>query len=270
VTIVIAHKRAESRSRYYTRDEAQRVGWDVRHPAKGGAFLEEQELVNYFPVLKASLGSERPDFAVLNASGLLTMVIETKNDFDDIDVAASEAKQYVDTINQTKGFKVKVAVGVAGTPDKFVHTHVHFRTASGWKRLTSHGYPLTQLPNAAELQTAIENDDGTTDVQLPSESEFFASAISISRTLRLAAIEENVRPKVIGAIILALYEGDFSLAPNVVIENINNNVRAAVEDFKDVEKSRRDFLVRTLELSTESDKLRPAIADIVHQLVVPA
>ena len=53
------------------------------------------------------------------------------------------------------------------------------------------------------------------------EREFFSAAINISRILRLAKIEEAIRPKVIGAIILALYHGEFSMAPDVVIENIN-------------------------------------------------
>ena len=42
-------KRAESRCRYLVRDIAGQKGWDVRHPQKGGDFLEEQEIEDFFP-----------------------------------------------------------------------------------------------------------------------------------------------------------------------------------------------------------------------------
>ena len=53
---MLAVKRAESRSRYYTRDEARRLGWDVRHPSEGGRFLEEQEVVDFLPRLQKVFG----------------------------------------------------------------------------------------------------------------------------------------------------------------------------------------------------------------------
>ena len=57
----VAAKRAEMRSRYFTRDEAGRLGWNVDHPAQGGRFLEEQEVVDYFPILSPALRRDRPD-----------------------------------------------------------------------------------------------------------------------------------------------------------------------------------------------------------------
>mgnify|MGYP001582359827 FL=1 len=77
---MVAQKRAEVRTRYYVREEAERVGWDVRHPARGGDFLEEQEIVDYFPDLKFALGDQRPDFVGL-LGGKLRVVIECKNDW---------------------------------------------------------------------------------------------------------------------------------------------------------------------------------------------
>ena len=56
VTNKRANKRAEARTRYYTRTEAMHIGWDVRHPGQGGSFLEEQEIVDYFPKLASTLG----------------------------------------------------------------------------------------------------------------------------------------------------------------------------------------------------------------------
>ena len=75
-----------------------------------------------------------------------------------------------------------------------------------------------------------------------------------------------MRPKVIGAIILALYQASFSFDEDVVLEQVNANVRAAIAGFTDVPSERREFLAKTLILSTESDRLRGCIADIVYQL----
>ena len=53
----------------------------MRHPNRGGKFLEEQELVDYFPALRpTSLGAERPDFAALDDTKKLRAVIECKGD----------------------------------------------------------------------------------------------------------------------------------------------------------------------------------------------
>ena len=261
----LAQKRAEARTRYYVREEASRLGWNVRHPSHGGNFLEEQEIVDYFPALKFALKNDRPDFAAI-VNGKLRLVLECKNDWRDMDKAIKEAQDYADIITRVRGYDARVAVGVAGTPDKRVQILCTFKRGNNWVVLASHGWPLTQIPTEAELDTAFENEDGTTDVQLPNEREFFTAAIGISRLLRLAKIVEADRPKVIGAIVLALYHSEFPLEPDVVIEHINTNVKAAANGFSDIPSERRQFLVETLTLSTEAHRLRPKIGDIIHQL----
>jgi hypothetical protein len=75
-------KRAESRCRYYVREEARRRGWDLRHISKGGNVLEEQEIHDIFPDI--GLGQDRPDF-LFCISGNPMFVVETKNDIGKID-----------------------------------------------------------------------------------------------------------------------------------------------------------------------------------------
>lgn len=264
----IAGKRAEARSRYYTREEAKRVGWNLDHPSGGGQLLEEQELVDYFPSLKECLGLDRPDFGILTPDGLLSAIVECKNDYRELQAALDEAVEYAKAINTNSAFNVRVAIGVAGTPDKLVRTRVLFRLNNGkWKPLESHRYALTQLPTVDELETALRRGDGTTDVELPNEREFFDAAIKISRILRLAKIEESARPRVIGAIILALYHDEaFSTRPDQVLEQINLQIDAAVDDLKEVPPKSRAFLAQTLKLSSEADHLREVVDDVIHQL----
>jgi hypothetical protein len=265
-TATIAKKRAEARCRYYTRDEALRLGWNVNHPSGGGSLLEEQELVDFYPPLKKTLGGEKPDFAIVSDTQNLIVVIECKNDYREVDTAVAEAIQYANSINAVRGFDVKICIGVAGTPDTRVLTRIFFRAGDKWEPLKSHGYPLSQIPNPYEVKIALELDDGTTDVQLPNEREFFDAAIQISRILRLAKIEELVRPRILGAIILALYQGEFNFSSSVVLEQINANVKGAIESFEDISEKNRRLLTDTLHLSTEADAIRDSIHNIVYQL----
>ena len=108
--------------------------------------------------------------------------------------------------------------------------------------------------------------DGTTDVDLPDEREFFDAAIQISNLLRLAKIEESRRPVVMGAIILALWEGDFLLSPNTVLKQVNLNVEAALVRFGDVADIRRRQLADALRLGPEAEGLTDRMERVINQL----
>ena len=262
----IAVKRAEMRSRYFTREEASRLGWNIEHPARGGHFLEEQEVVDYFPALSSSLGLERPDFAAIGDDGKPRLVIECKSDTKRLNKALSEAIEYAEAMSAVPGFDVRLAVGVAGSPDRRIYTRTRFRYNGAWKDLESFGFPLTQLPTPLETDVAIERGDGTTDVQLPDEREFFDAAINISNILRLAKIEESKRPVVIGSVILALWQGDFSLQHSTVLNQINANIQAAIDNFTDIQDQQRSQLVEVLKLGADAQGLRERIDAVVHQL----
>ena len=264
--ISTADKRAEMRSRYFTRAEAGRLGWNVEHPRQGGQFLEEHEVVDFFPSLGGVLGRDRPDFAALDQSGKPRLIIECKADASHLDRALEQAAEYAEAISRAPGFDVRMAVGVAGTPDKRVYTKTWFRIDRKWGTLESHGFPLTQLPTPFETDLAIERGDSTTDVQLPDEREFFDAAINISNVFRLAKIEESKRPVVIGAIILAMWQGEFLLAPRTVLKSINTNVDEAISQFVDLTQEGRDQLAETLRLGTESNGLKDRMEVVVSQL----
>ena len=89
-------KRAESRCRYLVRQVAKQKGWDVRHPQKGGNFLEEQEIDDYFT--DSGLGKSKPDFLVCKNYQPI-VVVEAKNEKNKIDEAISEAIEYAEIIN---------------------------------------------------------------------------------------------------------------------------------------------------------------------------
>lgn len=263
---IVATKRAEARARYFTREESKRLGWNVEHPNNGGQFLEEQEVVDFFPDLSATLGQDKPDFVALDADDKACLVIECKSDAKALDIGIQEAIDYAKLINACRGFDVRLAACVAGSPDRRIFIRTFFRLDDEWMPLTSFGFPLTQLPTPTEVTIALEQGDGTTDVQLPDESKFFDAAISLSNILRRAKVEESKRPAVIGSIILALYQGEFSLNPSIVLNQINANLEAAIDSFPDIPDRPRRQMIEAFKLGAESENLRSKIEQVVQNL----
>ena len=257
-------KRAESRCRYYVRDEAIRRGWDVKHISKGGDTVEEQEIQDQFPDI--GLGTERPDF-LFCLSGEPTIVVETKNEANKISIALEEAIDYANTINGTRKYQIKFAIGAAGEEDKGFQIVINYLNKTVWQPLTSHGYELTNFPSKKEIELALEADDSSTEVSIPSSSEFIDAAIEISHILRTAKVEAPLRPKVVGALVLAMYEGEVSTASETALSSINTLTSKAIRETRGVSENVKDQLFDALHLSgADFNRLSPYIGRVVSIL----
>ena len=257
-------KRAESRTRYFVRNISAKRGWSISHVQRNGDFLEEQEIVDFFPNI--GLGLDKPDFMVcLNSEPI--MVIEAKNDFKKIDEAIAEAIDYADTINNTNRYSVKIAVGVAGEDDNGYQVEVKFLKGNTWQPLKSFGYELTTIPSPREAELALLADDATTSISHPSIAEYIDSAIELSSILRTAKIEAPLRPKVLGAIITALYQGNISLEEENSLTSINELVSAAITESIDLDDNKKIRLKDSLFLTlNDYERLAPKIRRIVSIL----
>lgn len=257
-------KRAESRTRYFIRSIAAKRGWNVAHVSRNGDFLEEQEIVDMFPDI--GLGADKPDFLVCHKAEP-TMIIEAKNDFKKINQAITEATEYADTINKTSKYKIKLAVGVAGEDDNGYQVVVKYLKDTSWCLLKSCGYELTTIPSIREVELALQADDATTTVSIPSSSEFIDAAIEISSILRSAKIEAPLRPKVIGAIITALYQGEIDLSSGNELKSINDLVDSAISESIDLDASKKQKLKDALRMTgNDYDRLSPKIQRVVFLL----
>jgi hypothetical protein len=257
-------KRAESRTRYFVRSIAAMRGWNVAHISKNGDFLEEQEIADMF--LDIGLGADKPDFLVCHKSEPI-MIIEAKNDFKKIKQAISEAIEYAETINRTGRYKIKLAIGVAGEDDNGYQVVVKYLKNSNWYPLKSCGYELTTIPSVREVELALQADDATTTVSIPSSSEFIDAAIEISSILRSAKIEAPLRPKVIGAIITALYQGDIDLSFGKELMSINELVAAAISENIDLDTTKKQKLKDALRMTgNDYDRLSPKVQRVVSLL----
>lgn len=257
-------KRSETRTRYFIRCIAAKRGWNTAHVSKNGDFLEEQEIVDMFPDI--GLGAEKPDFLVCHRADP-TMIIEAKNDFKKINQAINEAVEYADTINKTGKYRIKLAVGVAGEDDNGYQVAVKYLKDANWHLLRSCGYELTTIPSTREVELALQADDATTTVSVPSSSEFIEAAIDISSILRSAKIEAPLRPKVIGAIITALYQGEIDLTSGKELNSINELVEAAISESIDLDDAKKVRLKDALRMTgNDYDRLSPKIQRVVSLL----
>lgn len=242
----MAKKRAESRTRYFIRTQSEKRSWNVSHISKGGDFIEEQEIINSFPDI--GLGLEKPDFLVC-FKGEPVMVIEAKNEAKKINNAIDQAVGYCETINATNKYNIKIAVGVAGEEDNGFFVKVKYLQGSTWKELKSNGYEISTIPSKQEVELAITADDGTTSVTVPSSSEFIDAAIELSKILRYAKIEAPLRPKVIGAIVLAIYQGEIDITTGKELDSLNSLVHEAIYESVDLRDDTKTSLEEALKLT---------------------
>lgn len=257
-------KRAESRCRYYVRDEAMRRGWDVRHVSKGGDVLEEQEIEGYFQDI--GLKGDRPDFLFCQ-SGNPLLVVEAKNESGKLNIAIDEAIGYAEKINATGRYHIAFAVGAAGEEDSGFEITTRYLSNIGWVPLLSHGYELTNFPSRKEVELALDADNGSTEVSVPDVSEFIDAAIEVSHILRTAKVEAPLRPKVVGAIVLAMYEGDVEVSQMGSLTSINALVKKAITDMYGVSEAVKEHLLDALHLSgTDFNRLSPYIGRIMNIL----
>lgn len=258
----MAKKRAESRARYYIREQATKRGWNLQHPSKGGCCLEEQEIIDYFP--KIGLGLDRPDF-LFTIGGLPVVVVEAKNTADKIEDAISEAISYAETINKKSKYEVKIAVGAAGEETQGFVVEVRFLKGAKWIPLKSKGFEITTIPSRREVELALVANDATTSVEVPSVTEFIDAAIELSKILRMAKVEAPLRPKVIGALTLAMYQGNIDTNEKKALESINKLLDEAIKESVDLDSAKKIRLSESLRLlGADYERLSPHIAKIVH------
>ncbi|MGN0144179.1 MAG: class I SAM-dependent DNA methyltransferase [Clostridium sp.] len=260
-------KIAESRARYYVRQIAQQKGWNTKHINSNGDFLEEQEVMGAFPDM--GLGLERPDF-VLCLQKEPCCVIETKNEIGKIDDAINEAIDYSNTINSTGKYNIKIAIGAAGDEETGFVVYVKYLKDNDWISLTSNGYELTTIPSKIEAELALNANDGTTCVSIPSSVEFIESAISLSKILRTAKIEPSLRPKVIGAIVLAMYKGEINTNTSEALSSVNSLVSSTLNEMKKTSGIPEDKCLQLIDALTLSgadfNRLSPFIRRVVSIL----
>lgn len=210
------------------------------------SFLEENEITAHFPDINLRL--DKPDF-LMCLGGEPVAVVEAKNEAGKIDDAISQGIEYADQINASDRYKIKVVVGAAGEQDAGFTVAVRYLSASGWIPLKALGFELSTVPSVREIELALGADDGTTVVSIPASHEFIDAAIELSSILRAAKVEAPLRPKVIGAMVAAIYQGTIDTNSVNALASINSLVDQAVRSSIDINDEKKDNLIDGLKLS---------------------
>ena len=257
-------KRAESRCRYLVRKIASEKGWDIRHPYKGGDFLEEQEIEDFLP--GCGLDGAKPDFLICKRMVPIA-VVEAKNDRKKIEQALTEAMEYATAINRKGKYEIRIAIGVAGEEDHGYLFQTVYWDGKKWTSLTSKGFELTGFPSISEVDGALLTNNGTTEVTIPDISAYINTAVELSSILRSAKIEPSLRPKVLGAVITALYRGEIDLEKGKELDSINELVAGALTSAGHFDDGKKRQLIEALRLNQgEYNRLAKQICKIVFLL----
>ncbi|MGH4026936.1 MAG: HsdM family class I SAM-dependent methyltransferase, partial [Pseudonocardiaceae bacterium] len=249
-----ASRPAENRARYYIRELAARRGWKPSPLPCEGHLLEENEIASFFPDI--GLGLDKPDFLCC-LGGSPVMAVEVKAGATESDAAVKEAIHYAESINASKKYAVKLAAGASGNEEQGFIVHVRFKPGTGeWAPLCAGGFELTTLPSKVEAELASAAGDGTTRVEMPAPAEFIDAAIEMSRILRTAKVEPAHRPKVLGALVLAMYQaaaapsGSDNAMVALTLDRVNQLINAAVHQTDALGgRDRRVELVEALQLT---------------------
>ena len=249
---------AESRSRAYTKKELLALNWNIKHPNKGGQILEEQEAKSFDERFDELLGKDRPDFLIFNEN-VPIIIIENKNDKKKLDEAIGDAKYYAEQLSK-KYFKVKIISGVAGDDENGVVVRTYFKTEKDWVLVKANDYPLTQLLTPEQYEQLIKNDDGTLDLKIPTQEEFYRIAEKINDTFFEAKVNKNDRAIYLGTIILAMKMGEISINPNLILTQINSYVDIALKSYNKSE------LIPLFKIKGNSVKLKQKLPMLFHNL----
>ncbi len=262
-------KDSEKRARMYVTHTLKELGWNIKKPQKGGNLLQEGEAQKYDSRIKEALQNASKsgkcsgflDFLLVNNDKVVSAIIETKPDKTDIKEAIKDAKHYVSFLNKIDGFDIKILIGVAGNEEEGVTVENYYLDNNVWKIIESHEQKLTQIITYEELEQCLKNEKPSLDVAIPSLDYLYLRSDKINKILHKHKVEEASRAKVIASIILAMYQGNFSLDINLVIQDINTRVKEALNECK-----KTDQIYSMLSLNKHDKLLAKAIPLVIHEL----
>ena len=249
-------------------------GWDSRKPPAGDLFRQQEyrEHPHLVEVLqgkgKTGRGGDALPEGILVDSQTLTplVVIEAKATAAQLGAAEADVRGYAQAFIDA-GYPV-LGVALAGTSEDDFKLHVLKRQSSKWAYVTYDKDPITWIPNRADVDRLLPiSAPRELRPSVPPVDVLHQRADEINRLLRESGIKDELRPGVVGAIMLALWQskGDIRKDPSNILSDIN---RASKQAFW---KTRKPELQKSLQVdeanSTLAEKAR-RIVTILERLNV--
>lgn len=269
----MAKRLSEQRARTVARELLGFRGWDVRPVASGGQMLEESEyraypsLVNLFQgKSKTGPGIGRPDFMLVDSPrGLRPLiVIDTKASVSDLPKSVKDTAHYGDALLEAG--RETLSVAVAGAESEVCAVRVLRKVKANWRDLTLHERAINWIPSPAQTKKILSLK-GSTEVapERPPDHVLAQQAERLNEILRECKIKDEFRPIYAATFMLAVWFGNVSTEPSIVLEQVNANARLALQS------AQKPALSQSLRVDAENQALAERaweIVDILEKLSI--
>lgn len=232
----MAKKLSEHRARQVAKDLLKFRNWKLDPIHKGGQCIEENEYKYYSHLIeilkgrsKSGKGDGYPDFLLVDSSigQKPVLIVETKASSNQIREAIDDAVHYGNACKEF-GHDV-ICVGIAGGEAEICEVVVKRRVGDNWKELTLEGEPIDWIPSPEQSIKILSSKDLTeVNPEKPGAAILAEQAERLNEIFRECGIKDELRPVYIATFMLGLWQGDVSVKPNVVLDQINANARQAL------------------------------------------
>ena len=241
-------------------------GWDTRKPVTGELLRQQEyrEHPHLVEVLqgrgKAGRGGDAlPEGILVDRHTLEPLVvIEAKATAKQLNDAQADALAYGQAFVDS-GYTV-LAVALAGTTEDDFRIRVSKWTGSKWTFVTYDKDPITWVPNRPDIDR-LRPRSAPCELRpsVPPVEVLHQRADEINRLLRESKIRDELRPGVVGAIMLALWQskGDIRKDPQNILLDINRASKGAFWATKKVE----------LQKSLHVDEANQTLAEKARRIV---
>lgn len=266
---------SEFRAYPYIASVLKNLGWDVRHPRRGGSVYTQGEFRDNDPLLHNSLKLKTPENIVVIPwnGGLRYWIVEAKANHKDLTTATDEARTYAELVNEATTMPdgigpARFVTGIAGTPDSSFFVTTEFFDGERWSEVAINDYQTTGFLSLEQCCRILDRNDAHLAVFDDDPDRFLAKANAINRTLQRHEVPVGDRAKIIAALLLALaQDGNLRVhpEPRALIREINGHI----EDLLTYHGKREFAQVVSLTLPATAKnhrKFRQAIVDTMQHL----
>ncbi|WP_394999216.1 class I SAM-dependent DNA methyltransferase [Sphingomonas sp.] len=250
---------SEVRAEHLLTELLSAQGWDCRRPPNG-EMLRQHEYKDHGHLREVFLGHSKvtqighglPEAVVVDRQTLQPiLVIEAKASVDDLDKAIREATEVYGKACVEAGFS-PLAVAVAGTSEDDFAVRVFKWDSAKWVPITYEGNPISWIPNKVDSDK-LRAPTTTHELRpsVPGPDVLAARADEINRLLRESNVNDRLRPAVVGACMLALWQsrGQLRKDPQYILADINQACEQAFW------KAKKHTLGKSLHVDEANEKL---------------
>lgn len=242
--------------------EAQKRGWELSYASDNNSLVKKADIGAVFPLIKVI--DKLPSF-LLARNGIPVGAIYVGDELVSADDVNEKACGCADKVNRLTEGSVKFAIGVSKTKEGEHEVAILFKSPQGvWRPLVFANIELTAMPTIDEIDFALQANDATTIVSLPSKSDYIDASTQLNGALKQASVDVTLRPLVISAIAAAMHEGKVQSAPKSALASVNDLMSKAINGRDDISVKRKKRVIKSLTLSGGNfNKLSPFVGRIV-------